>query len=311
MGKAIVIPPGTVYGRFTVIGEAPRIGAHGLRAMLCRCDCGTMKVVGLSDLRHGRTMSCGCTRRNDVPPGTVFGRWVVIQEAPIRPGSQRVMSCRCKCGTQRVILLCSLQSGRSKSCGCLRRPEVDPGYLNPGEIPLYGKRARGRVALVDEEDFELASRYRWYVQEVRPGEGRAPLAYAKAKAKAGSNIYMHRLITGFAEVDHHDGNGLNNRRSNLREATHAQNMGNARKQPGCSSRFKGVYWSGKKWQAQIGVNHGTRYLGRFVSEEDAARAYDAAALEAWGEFARLNFPAAATLRTQENPKGHVSQLSLF
>jgi hypothetical protein len=294
MPKRIDIPPGTVFGRFTVIGEALRIRTSGLRAMLCRCECGTMKTVGLSDLMYGGTVSCGCARRDsavDVPPGTVFGRWAVIQEAPTRPGGVRVMSCRCECGTQRAVLLRSLRSGRSMSCGCLRRPEVDPRYLNPGEIPLYGKRARGRVALVDEEDFELASRYRWHVQEVRPGKGRAPRAYAKARTKTG-NIYMHKLITGFAEVDHQDGNGLNN----LRDVTHAQNMGNARKRHGTTSRFKGVYWSQRKgsaqgrWQAQIGVNHGTRYLGRFDNEEDAARAYDAAALEAWGEFARLNFP---------------------
>ena len=137
------------------------------------------------------------------------------------------------------------------------------------------------------------------------------MAYAKTKTRrAGGNLYMHSLITGFAEVDHWDGDGLNNRRSNLREVTHAQNMGNARKQYGCSSQYKGVYWGGKKWQAQIGVNHGTRYLGRFVNEEDAARAYDAAALEAWGEFARLNFPGQVQ-GTPEVPMKFAGQLAVY
>jgi HNH endonuclease len=301
--RSIDVPPGTVFGRLTVIEEAPRMGSRKLRAMLCRCECGTVKAVGLNDLRKGGTMSCGKVQHLaivSVPPGTVFGHLTVIRET--RLGDVRAMLCQCDCGRQKTVKLGGLRSGRTKACGAGHGVAADAAWLNPGEVPLYGKDARGRVAVVDLEDYDLVMQYRWHVQDQeRRREGRLPLAYAKTytgmKAPGGrKHISMHTLITGFAEVDHWDGNGLNNRRDNLRDATHAQNMGNARKQPGCSSQFKGVYWSQRrtgngKWQAYIGVNHRTRYLGRFEIEEDAARAYDAAAVEAWGEFAWLNFPA--------------------
>jgi len=105
---------------------------------------------------------------------------------------------------------------------------------------------------------------------------------------------MHTLITGWARVDHADGDGLNNQRSNLREATSAQNAANSRPRTGGTSAFKGVCWVGGRrqcWTAQIRINRGTRFLGYFSDEVAAARAYDAAAVAAWGPFARLNFPA--------------------
>jgi hypothetical protein len=319
--RGVSVPPGTVFGRLTVIEEAPRTGVRGLRTMLCRCECGTVKAVGLGDLRKGSTTSCGRMQHLaivSVPPGTAFGHLTVIAET--RLDGVRAMLCQCDCGRQKTVKLSGLRSGRTITCGALHGVAADAGRLNPGEVPLYGKDARGRVAFVDLEDYDLVMRYRWHVQDQeRRREGRLPLAYAKTATSAkgaggGQQIYMHTLITGFSEVDHWDSNGLNNRRGNLRDATHAQNVGNARKQPGCSSRFKGVYWSQKKtgkgrWQAQIGADHRTRYLGRFDNEEDAARAYDAAALEAWGEFARLNFPKISG--SPEIPEKFAGTLAVF
>ena len=92
-------------------------------------------------------------------------------------------------------------------------------------------------------------------------------------------------------VDHIDGNGLNNRKSNLRVCTQAQNSLNSRPRRNSSSRYKGVsfYKRDKIWQAQIFYNFRTINIGRFDDEIEAALAYDRKAAELFGEFAYLNF----------------------
>lgn len=152
----------------------------------------------------------------------------------------------------------------------------------------------GYVALVDDEDHGLVSQFRW-VPLVHP-DGRV---YARTRNKG--EIYrpewpvyirMHRLIMGFpaSGVDHVNGDGLDNRRSNLRCATHAQNNANSRRQVG--KAFKGVSFrtTKGKWQARLRNNYAYESLGYYATAEEAARAYDARALELWGDFARLNYP---------------------
>jgi hypothetical protein len=235
-----------------------------------------------------------------VPPGTVFGRLTVVEEAPRRNG-KRAMLCQCKCGKQKIATLQILRSGRAKSCGCHWR-EVqaeDIARLKPGEVPLYGKRARGRVAVVDLENYSLVMQHRWHVREhdpVAPGR-RANGPYAAYEAYRGGRggtrvtVYMHQLIAGTERVDHIDGDGLNNRRANLRPASQQQNMANSRKNPGKASIYKGVTWdrSRSQWCAKITVNRQTLNLGRFSNEEDAALTYDIAARRAFGEYALTNF----------------------
>ena len=156
-------------------------------------------------------------------------------------------------------------------------------------IELHGARAAGRAALVDDDDYELASAHRWYAAE-RRRSGHQPRTYAITSIYRDgkrTTLSMHALIAG-GFPDHIDHDGLNNQRSNLRAATGSQNQGNRRPDMVSSSRFKGVSWDAprNKWRATLCG----RIVGRFADEADAARAYDAAALAKWGDFAFPNFP---------------------
>ena len=171
-------------------------------------------------------------------------------------------------------------------------------------VPLHGKKAAGRVALVDDEDYDLVMQFRWYVLEpIRHGHTGGPYAIARTGHGRKNNpmVLMHKLLTGWPQTDHRNHDGLDNQRSNLRPATNLQNHANERKplsyggKP-TSSRYKGVSWAPRqrRWVARIRVGNGKRLnLGSFKSEIDAARAYDEAALAASGEYACLNFPQVA------------------
>lgn len=111
-------------------------------------------------------------------------------------------------------------------------------------------------------------------------------------------LLLHREVMqvyGTSLVDHIDGNGLDNRRSNLRIATNQQNGANSQKwRKQTSSQYKGVSWDHSRglWRADIMFNRKHVYLGRYSSESEAAQAYDNRAIDLFGEFARLNFSRA-------------------
>lgn len=162
---------------------------------------------------------------------------------------------------------------------------------DPVQIPL----ASGHVALVDAADAELvlSCGSRWRASRDRSGQ-----IYVKRHAPKPGGGYrsecLHTFLTGWPLVDHVNGNPLDNRRANLRPATSAQNAQNRRVRRDSKAGLKGVrqYRPGK-WLARIQV-HGERvHLGVYGSPAEAARAYDAAAREHFGEFARLNFPSVA------------------
>ena len=139
--------------------------------------------------------------------------------------------------------------------------------------------------MVDDADYTELSKYSWYVK------GQGPYyAYRKIYYKHQS---MHNLLLpppqGFF-VDHIDLNGLNNQRSNLRLATFSQQMMNRRSSG--FEKYKGIRQQPgyNKWDARITLNKKQIYLGYFNTPEEAARAYDKAAKQIHGEFARVNFP---------------------
>lgn len=148
---------------------------------------------------------------------------------------------------------------------------------------------RGYVAMVDAADIGHLDR-KW---QANP-QNRT--VYAKRGGRKGT-VYLHRLILHVQpgmEIDHVDGNGLNNSRSNLRACSHGENNAHRRKPRRAlsSSRFLGVSWRRieKKWCARLSTKVSSQHIGYFDSEHEAALAYDAAAARRFGRFAKLNFP---------------------
>jgi hypothetical protein len=153
----------------------------------------------------------------------------------------------------------------------------------PARVRLV-RLSGGQWAVVDAADYELVSAFPWRAVRVTGG-----LVYAETRLR-GTREFMHRLIMEChpgEQVDHRNGNGLDNRRRNLRFATHHSNAANRRRVLSASG-FKGVTRRGERWRASIMVGKRFISLGSFATPEEAARAYDAAAIEHFGEFACTN-----------------------
>lgn len=150
------------------------------------------------------------------------------------------------------------------------------------EIPL----TKGKVAIVDDEDYPELSKYKW-----RYDKGYAVrTAWINGKSKI---IYMHRQILGLKGhilCDHANRNTLDNRRANLRAATKSQNASNSKVPADSKSGYKGVTWYKRtcKWRASITLHRKHMHLGYFDNIDNAVQAYNSKALELFGEFANIN-----------------------
>ena len=162
-----------------------------------------------------------------------------------------------------------------------------------GDVPMKQiELTQGKIALVDNNMFEELTQFKWCAINVNN------LWYAVRniyKNNKWTILRMHREIMNAQngqEIDHKNGNGLDNRHANLRFCTHSQNIQNQKVTKDGTSKYKGVSWhkQNKKWLAQIMLNDKQYYLGYFKSEIEAVKAYDKKAAEFFGEFARLNFP---------------------
>jgi hypothetical protein len=153
---------------------------------------------------------------------------------------------------------------------------------------------QGYKAIVDDADYDELNKFKWYASKYRNTFYALRATYTDGK----HIIKMHRQILGLTKgdgklADHINHNGLDNQRFNLRVCTQTENNCNQQLQTRSkSSRFKGVSWdkANNKWFAKIKVNKTITFLGRFTSETEAAKTYDAAAIKYHGEFACLNFP---------------------
>lgn len=149
---------------------------------------------------------------------------------------------------------------------------------------------QGWATLVDDEDYEKFSQFRWYARVCKNGKVYAVRRVGKMW------VSLHRQIVNAKTrelIDHRDRNTLNNQRSNLRRATYAENMFNSNPRKGES--YKGIYlvkdcrYKIHRWRVQIRQKHYSIHVGYFASEIDAARAYDEVIKKLRGDFARLNF----------------------
>jgi hypothetical protein len=153
-------------------------------------------------------------------------------------------------------------------------------------IPL----TRGYFAIVDDQDYEELSKHKWHAN-IKSNNRVYPIRY-DAKLK---RVAMHKDVLNHfdgSDVDHINGNTLDNRLCNLRICTRSQNTQNANKKSNNTSGYKGVSWHShtKKWQVQLCANGKYISVGYFDDKIEAAKAYDNAAIKYHGEFSRLNFP---------------------
>ncbi len=180
-----------------------------------------------------------------------------------------------------------------KTCTChceLVWQRLRPTLVELGPKQIISKE--GPRILVDADDFDYLSQFEWAICS----------GYAKRSCHSdqdsfwlemGHEIMELEIGNGWGRVlDHANRNKLDNRKTNLRICTQAQNVHNGPGKPNGSSRFKGVSWNkqSQHWRAYIVLEGKYQHLGQFIDEEEAARAYDAAANEAYGEYAYLNFP---------------------
>lgn len=154
------------------------------------------------------------------------------------------------------------------------------------------KLPKDKIALIDDEDFEYLSQFKWYAHaHRRTFYARANVCISKGKRKS---IKMHRIVMGLSDprikLDHVDHNGLNNQKCNLRTCTTQENSMNKLSALDSSSIYKGVTWHKfqKKWSARITKDGKCEHLGYFQDEADAAAAYNSRAVALFGEFVNLN-----------------------
>lgn len=151
------------------------------------------------------------------------------------------------------------------------------------------KLTLGKIAIVDDVDFEYLNQWKWTAKKHRNTfYARRNIQLVGGKQRG---IKMHRLIMGITDsnqiVDHRDHDGLNNQRCNLRLCTLNQNQHNRISRKG-ASKFKGVWRNGNRWSAAIMAFGEKKRLGSFVTEIEAAKAYNNAAVIFHGEFASIN-----------------------
>ena len=228
--------------------------------------------------------------------GVPDSRLIVVEQVEKRGNSKKARwLCRCSCGSDKEIIHdgSAIRLGAVRSCGCLEREltvarnkaghettyeEIEDGYV------IHCKNSE-LVAYIDKEDYELVKDYTWNIRDRDNGYSGYKSITTRINNK---HVALASLITGFAYCDHIDRDPLNNRRNNLREATHTENMRNCSKRKDNTSGYIGVTLDKKTgmWEAQLSVHKKCLHLGKFVEKTDALKERLRAELKYFGpEFA--------------------------
>jgi hypothetical protein len=226
--------------------------------------------------------------------GLRYQRFTILREVEPRIDSYNkkkiMLLARCDCGNERTVQLSNLKTGNTHSCGCRRREfiaEANAAKAVPQKWTIEGDIAwlevSGRRAIIDSQDVPIAEQYRWHLNG----------GYFDNNLH---NTTLHRVLLGLSygdkrEGDHKNHDTLDNRRScSIRIATSSQNKMNRRGNKNRLGPYKGVSFdkSRNKFHAQIKINGKCTHIGRFVSEVNAAQAYNILAEMHFGEFAYLN-----------------------
>lgn len=207
----------------------------------------------------------------------------ILREVTDRPSdSRRQVEVACECGRIKTMLWRNVKYGRTQSCGCVCLGDRET--MEPDSIPnaKWIPTTRRQWTLVDDDVYWVICKHRWSLTG-----GSKPYAATRIN---NIHVRLHHLVIGCPpeglQVDHINGNTLDNRRCNLRFATPSQNCQN--KAPALLRKWKGIRQYKCGWMARIRTPDGRICLGTFKTDIEAARAYNEAAKRLFGEFARLN-----------------------
>ncbi|GHU70051.1 hypothetical protein FACS1894184_14960 [Clostridia bacterium] len=206
--------------------------------------------------------------------GQKFGKWFVLDA--FSRNNKGTLRCQCDCGRIVDVDAYSIVHGGSSHC---RKCNT---YIDEG-AHMRCMTSKGASFIIDKSDTDLIKRYTWYILEC---------GYATATVK-GKTVYLHKLLgekEGYKQVDHINQDKSDNRRCNLRPATHMQNQYNKKLTSNNTSGYKGVCFDkrSKRYIAYIDAERKRTYLGYYEDPISAALAYDQAAVRLHGEFAYTN-----------------------
>lgn len=270
---------GEKFGELIVLYRGENT-TDGKSRWVCKCSCGNTKLVTAAHLRSGATKSCGCLKEFDLT-GQKFGRLVVMCRVASRNGAS-YYHCKCSCGNEIDVRGTNLSYGTTKSCGCLN-DEVRHLQHKFNDYRVLGDTVimytDGGSFLIDTEDLDIVRNYYW--TENKQG-------YI-VTSRNGTVISLHRLVMkydGELFVDHKSGNTTDNRKSNLRVCTIAENARNRAKIPNTTG-YTGVYLEPDgMYRARITYEGKRINLGRFADINDAIVTREVAEDKYFGEFSR-------------------------